>query len=266
MSQRVYTGPHGELGKNRPNWIKYLPWVFTAITVLGQIVWVLVSADLRVVLTAVTVTSFFLASLSHAFLNRGLSWTLSFFSITLAFGWLIEVLGTATQFPFGDYVYSDKLGLALLGVPILIPMAWSMMAYPVMLATQRMATTPFATAFIGGSLLAAWDLFLDPMMVGEGYWTWNELGWVLPGIPDIPMQNFLGWLLSAIALAYALNLLPRKIANDTVPNTLLMWTYVSNVLAAALFFGEIGVALLGGIAMGLFIFPWVWRIWSQPQW
>jgi putative membrane protein len=140
------------------------------------------------------------------------------------------------------------------------------MAYPVMLATQRMAATPLATAFIGGWLLASWDLFLDPMMVGEGYWTWNELGWVLPGIPTIPLQNFLGWLLSAIALAFALNLLPRKVANDAVPNTLLIWIYFSNILAAAVFFGTIGVALWGGIAMGLIMFPWMWRIWSQPQW
>ena len=115
----------------------------------------------------------------------------------MVFGWLIEVLGTSTAFPFGDYDYSDALGATVQGVPILIPMAWSMMAYPVMMATQRMAATPLATAFIGGWLLASWDLFLDPMMVGEGYWTWNDLGWVLPGIPDIPMQNFLGWLLGA---------------------------------------------------------------------
>ncbi len=263
---RVYNGPHSERGSDRPRWVKYLPWVFTALTILGQILWMLVSGDQRTALTAITVTTFFLASVSHAYLRRGLSWTLSFFSITIAFGWLIEVLGTLTAFPFGDYAYSDKLGIVVLGVPILIPMAWSMIAYPVMLATQRLVATPLATAFIGGWLIAAWDLFLDPMMTGEGYWTWNEIGWVLPGIPDIPLQNSLGWLLSAIALAFALNLLPRKVANDAVPNTLLIWIYASNTLAAAVFFGELGVALWGGIAMGLVIFPWMWRIWSQPQW
>jgi len=266
MSMRVYNGPHSERGSNRAPWVKYVPWGFTAITILGQILWILVSGDTRIVFTTITVSGFFLASVSHAYLRRGLGWTISFFSITLSFGWLIEVLGTVTKFPFGDYDYSDKLGFALLTVPILIPMAWSMMAYPVMLATQRMAATPLATAFIGGWLLASWDLFLDPMMVGEGYWTWNELGWVLPGIPTIPLQNFLGWLLSAIALAFALNLLPRKVANDAVPNTLLIWIYFSNILAAAVFFGTIGVALWGGIAMGLIMFPWMWRIWSQPQW
>jgi len=266
MSVRVYNGPHSVSGGGRSNWVRFLPWILAGTTILGQILWILASGDFRTVLTVITVTTFFLASVSHAFLLRGLAWTLSFFCITLVFGWLIEVLGTSTAFPFGDYDYSDALGATVQGVPILIPMAWSMMAYPVMMATQRMAATPLATAFIGGWLLASWDLFLDPMMVGEGYWTWNNLGWVLPGIPDIPMQNFLGWLLGAIVLAFALNLLPRKVANDTVPNTLLIWIYVSNVIAAAIFFGQIGVALWGGIAMGVVILPWIWRIWSQPQW
>jgi putative membrane protein len=141
-----------------------------------------------------------------------------------------------------------------------------MMAYPVLIAVQRLVATPMATAFIGGWLLAAWDLFLDPMMVGEGYWTWQNIGWTLPGIPDIPLQNFLGWLLGSIVLMYALNFLPRKVTKEYVPNTLLIWTYLSNILAAAVFFGEPAVALWGGICMGLVMIPWMWRIWSQPQW
>ena len=44
--------------------------------------------------------------------------------------------------------------------------------------------------------LAAWDLFLDPQMVAEGYWP----GWIrrpaLPGVPGVPVGNYLGWLAS----------------------------------------------------------------------
>ena len=86
---RVYNGPHSDRGGNRPSWTKYVPWVFTGLTILGQILWILVSGDTRTFLTGMTVTTFFLASLSHAYLRRGLGWTLSFFSISLAFGWLI---------------------------------------------------------------------------------------------------------------------------------------------------------------------------------
>ena len=266
MSVRFYGGPHSDRGQGRPDWTRYIPWALAAITILGQIIWILVNGDARTALTIVTVISFFAAVVSHSYLNRGLGWTVSFFGITLLYGLLIEALGTATAFPFGNYDYSDALGPALIGVPIIIPMAWSMMAYPVLLAVQRLVSTPMWTAFIAGWLLASWDLFLDPMMTSEGYWTWNSIGWHLPGIPDIPLQNFLGWLLGSWALMYALNLLPRKAANDHVPNTLLAWIYFSNILAALVFFGEPAVAIWGGIAMGLVMIPWLWRIWSQPQW
>ena len=141
-----------------------------------------------------------------------------------------------------------------------------MMAYPCLLATQRMVGQGLAAALIGGFLFASWDLFLDPQMVGEGYWLWNTVNWTLPGIDGIPLQNFLGWLLTACVLMYLLDRLPRKAARDGVPTLMLSWVYVSNVLAAIIFFGEPAVALWGGICMGAVIIPWWWRAWSQPQW
>lgn len=266
MSVRVYSGPHSDRNRGPAGWVLALPWIFAGFTVLGQILWILVSGNARIGLTALTVVTFFCASLTHAYLYRGITWAAGYAAITLAFGWGIEVLGTITHFPFGDYSYSDALGPALLGVPILIPMAWSMMAYPVLLAAQRLSSTAFGTAFIGGWLLASWDLFLDPQMVGEGYWTWNQVGWTLPGIPGIPLQNFLGWLLSSIALMWVLDRMKRKVVNDSVPNAMLLWIYLSNILAAAVFFGKPGVALWGGICMGIVIIPWLWRLWSQPRW
>ena len=266
MSDRVYTGPRLESGRRGRGWLRYIPWLFAVVTIASQIIWVLVSADTRVLVTAVSVTGFFLASVSHAYIQRGLAWTAGYLSISLAFGWLVEVLGTRTQFPFGDYTYTDALGPSLLTVPILIPMAWAMIAYPMLLAVQRLSTSSLGVALIGGWFLMAWDMFLDPQMVSEGYWTWNSVGLTLPGIDGIPLQNFLGWWLGGIVLMFALDRLPRKIAPDAVPNTLLLWTYASNVLAAAVFFDRLGVALWGGIAMGVVVIPWAWKVWSQPQW
>lgn len=266
MSVRVYTGPHSDRGGGPSGWVSYLPWAFTAATILGQIAWVLADHDARTVLSILTVVTFFLASASHAFLNRGAAWTLAYLAISLGFGWGIEVLGLATEFPFGSYAYSADLGMTIAGVPVVIPMAWAMMAYPCLLAAQRLSATGVGTALIGGWLLAAWDLFLDPQMVGEGYWTWSDDGWSLPGIPGIPLQNFLGWFLSAIVLMALLNLLPRKTASDAVPITLLTWVLVSSVVANLVFFGRPGVALWGGVCMGVVVVPYLWRVWSQPQW
>ena len=44
--------------------------------------------------------------------------------------------------------------------------------------------------------LAAWDLFLDPQMVGEGYWSWARVG----RYRSIPVTNYAGWLLVGAAI------------------------------------------------------------------
>lgn len=266
MSIRVYTGPHSSRSGGPSGWIRYLPWGLAAATILGQIVWVLLGSGGRTVLTVLTVVTFFLASASHAYFSRGAAWAAGFVVISLAFGWGVEFLGLETSFPFGTYAYAESLGASLAGVPLVIPMAWSMMAYPCLLAAQRLSTTSLGTALVGGWLLAAWDLFLDPQMVGEGYWTWIDTGWPLPGIPGIPLQNYLGWLLSAIVLMFVLDRLPRKVASDTVPTVLLTWVFASSIVANLLFFDRPAVALWGGLAMGVVMLPWLWRLWSQPQW
>ena len=135
-----------------------------------------------------------------------------------------------------------------------------------LLAAERLSSTYLGTAILGGILLASWDLFLDPQMVGEGYWTWADTGWELPGIPGIPLQNFLGWLLASVVLMASLSRLPRKVARDGVPTMMLIWIYASNVFAALVFFGKPGVAIWGLVCMGVVMVPWMWRIWSEPQW
>lgn len=262
----MYTGPHSNRGGGPSGWATYVPWGFAAATILGQIIWVLVGEGGRTGLSIATVVTFFLATATHAYWNRGGGWTGGYLAISLLFGWGVEVLGLGTSFPFGTYAYSADLGISVAGVPLVIPLAWSMMAYPCLLAAQRLSTTALGTALIGGWLLAAWDLFLDPQMAGQGLWTWEKVGWTLPGIPGIPMQNFLGWLLAAIVLMSLLDRLPRKVAGDAVPTTLLIWVFASNVLANLVFFDRPGVAVWGGLCMGVVIVPWLWRVWSQPQW
>ena len=43
-----------------------------------------------------------------------------------------------TGLPFGDYSYAGTLGPELLDVPLVVPLAWTMMAYPVLLAARRL--------------------------------------------------------------------------------------------------------------------------------
>lgn len=237
------------------------PALFAGATILAQICWILVPDQWRTPLTAATVVTFFLSTATHAWGHRGPRWAAAYLAITLTFGWAVEALGTRTGQPFGSYHYTDALGPALASVPLVIPLAWSMMAYPCLLAARRLAGIRFggsrvAAIGIGGWLLAAWDLFLDPQMVTAGYWVWDEIGAHLPGIGDIPAHNFLGWLAVALILMGALSALPPRDCDDTVPTVMLTWVYLSNVMAAAVFFARPAVALWGGVAMGVVVVQW----------
>ena len=145
----MYTGRHSDRGSSPSGWLPYVPWALAGLTITGQIIWVLVGDQPRIALTIGTVVTFFLASATHAYLSRGLSWTAGYLAISLGFGLAIEAIGTATRFPFGDYTYTSVLGPAVLGVPILIPLAWSMRAYPCLLAAQRLVGSGLATALVG---------------------------------------------------------------------------------------------------------------------
>ena len=262
MSIRVYQGPHSE-GRRLPVSWQSLPWLFAGITIGGQIIWLL-AEPARDFLTIATVVSFFLASVSHAWLTRGWAWALGYVAIAAGVGGAMEAVGVATGFPFGSYSYNDTLGPTLIGVPIIVMMAWAMMAYPALLAAQRISRTRAGVVVFGAWLLAAWDLFLDPQMVSEGHWTWDSPDPGLPGIPGIPLTNYVGWIITALIIMTLLSRLPaRKATGDGVPTLMLAWVYFSNVLGNAVFFGRPWVALWGGIIMGAVVIPWAWISWTR---
>ncbi len=229
-------------------------------TVLSQILWVLVPEHARDATTIASVVLFATASVWHAAVSRGAAWAAIYAAIAIGVGWTAEAIGTTTGWPFGDYSYADSLGPKLGPVPIVIPLAWLMMAYPILLAARRTAANRALQTLYAAALLTAWDLFLDPQMVAEGHWTWQQSEPALPGIPGIPAQNFVGWYVVGLVLfSLAALALPedRVTRDDRLPAAMLAWVFVSNVLASAAFWGRPSVAAVGGIAMGLLLVPWL---------
>ncbi len=234
-----------------------VPVGLAALTVLLQIAYPLVSGPSRDVLTVVTVCCFFAAVVAHAWAARGGTWTAVLVAVTAGAGLLAEAVGTATGVPFGAYDYAGSLGPKLFGVPLVIPLAWTMFAYPSLLVGQRLHRSAAGAAVLGAVSLASWDLFLDPQMVAASHWRFTDVQASLPGAPGIPLSNYLGWLAVALVMMAALQRLPRVPADDRVPAALFLWTWAGSVLANAAFFGRPGVAVTGGLAMGLVAVPYL---------
>lgn len=267
-----------------------LPWLLLGVLVAAQIGYPLTGGSARAGLTVTTVLLGYLLSVSHALLSRGPRAAAALVAVATGGGFAIEALGVATGFPFGSYDYSGELGPKLAGVPLVIPLAWTWMAWPAWLAAVRLTGTPSARSEPGlrvpqsraGQLgiqrvalaalgLATWDLFLDPQMVAEGYWIWRDATPALPGLPGVPVNNYLGWLLFAVLLMALL----RPLAGPTVGRTgppdtpmyaLYLWTYASSLLAHAVFLNLPASAMWGAVGMSVTAVPLAVALGRQQQW
>ncbi len=202
---------------------------------LGLIFHFSISADIFFDLSFVLL--FF--ALAQAFFELGGRRALIFVVLSAAIGFLAEVLGTSTGIPFGKYSYGDLLGPKVLGVPIVVPLVWFVIAYIALSMVEggvsgrigsrsagAFSTTTSAVPepdanhgrrnYLLIALLAAfgamsWDLLIDPMFSSYQYWTWDSNQFFsIPTLSGIPLTNFVGWfvIVFLVISAYLL-LVPR---------------------------------------------------------
>lgn len=238
-----------------------LAWALALAAIGTQISYPLTTGATRDGVSIAVVALLAGACTVHAAATRGVCWAAGLLAITAAGGLAVEVFGTATGLPFGTYAYaSGRLGPAVAGVPLIIGLAWTGMAYPAWCSAERVAAgRRGARLLLAAAGLAGWDLYLDPQMVADGRWSWARDVAGLPGLPDIPGTNYLGWLLTALLMVGALSLLKRLPApeghGDALGLTLYLWTWLGSGLAHAAFL-DLGVSALYGLAaMGLLGVP-----------
>jgi uncharacterized membrane protein len=239
-----------------------VPWALTGAAVLVQIGYPLIPDAVRAPATVASVLVFCAASLTDAARVHGLRGPATLLAVAGGGGLLVEAVGVHTGLPFGTYAYTGGLGTAVLGVPAVVPLAWTMMAWPALVVGRTLASR-CPVALVGGVALAAWDVFLDPQMVDAGYWTWAHPQPALPLVPGVPLTNYAGWLLVAVVMVGVLDrLLPRTDGPSGPAAALYLWTYGSSVLAHVVFFGRPGAALVGGLVMGAVALPFARALWT----
>lgn len=234
-----------------------------------QITYPLTAGSTRDAVSVAVVLLLAAASVVHAVVVRGVRWAGLLVLVTAGGGFAVELLGTATGFPFGEYSYAQgRLGPAVAGVPLLIGVAWTAGAYPAWCAAQRVSSGRAVRLVLAAVGLAGWDLFLDPQMVADGRWTWVRQGAGLPGVPAVPVGNYVGWLGVALVMAALLGLLPTTAVPtrcDGLPLALFCWTWLGSALAHAVFLGLPASAVYGLLGMGLLGVPLLTVLWCERE-
>jgi len=163
-------------------------------------------------------------------------------------GFAAELAGVATGRPFGRYEYTDRLGPRIAGVPVLAAAAWAMMARPAW-AVAGLISRRWRVPLAAGAL-TAWDVFLDPRMAREGYWSWPGGG----RYEGVPASNFLGWFATGTVLFSGWAALGDDEPTDGAL-TLYAWTWAGEAFANAVLWRRPVVAAAGSAAMGAFAVP-----------
>jgi uncharacterized membrane protein len=238
------------------------PALLGGAAVALQIAYPIVHGTDRHHLIVAIVAVFAAASTAHALVTRGAPVTLAMLAVSAVGGFGVEVLGVHTGFPFGRYAYTSALGPRLFGAPPVVGLAWTMLAWPAALVARRLATSTAARIAVGAWALASWDLFLDPQMVSGGAWRWRHPDPHLPGVPDVPLTNYAGWLLVAAVMSALLQWLLRGDpgGGDAVPVALYLWTYAGSIVALGAFLGLGAAAGWGALGMGLVAVPLAWTL------
>lgn len=211
-----------------------------------------------------------LAFLAHCIGTRR---ALLVFAASFLLAFISEYAGTVTDYPFGAYEYTSQLGYKMFGrVPFNIPTSWFYMLVASLAICGRFLpakddnTSKWYWALMGGLVLTAWDVSMDPAMVKTNHWFW-QMGSLSdrsafeqfigkPIFFGMPITNWLGWLLTGIIVARVMLAIvpPTTWAAKVAPHRLPITLYaVNGLLPLAICFRQdmVLAGVLGTIAMAI---------------
>lgn len=114
------------------------------------------------------------------------------FLATFILGYLAELLGTQTGFPFGDYEYGPALGPQLWEVPVIIGVNWFLMVSSSGFLAKKLVKPSWMQVLLAAALMTLTDLAIEPVAPLLDYWYWAE--------GQAPLLNYAGWLAVSVVM------------------------------------------------------------------
>ncbi|MBS0012262.1 MAG: carotenoid biosynthesis protein [Bacteroidales bacterium] len=125
--------------------------------------------------------------------------------IIFVLGWLIELIGTKTGFPFGEYSYTRLLVPLLAGVPVILGLNWVFLVYCSFVITSFIPAAKSIRALAGAFLMTAYDFVLEPFAMHTGMWSWEG--------DKVPLSNYIAWFLASFIFIRLMYINPTEKQN-----------------------------------------------------
>ena len=123
------------------------------------------------------------------------------FLLLFVIGMTAEIIGVATGFPFGEYLYGNNLGPKLMEVPLLIGCNWAVLVFCGAAIANRLFSNIWMKSFFGGALMVLLDV---PMEILASFFDF----WAFTGPP--PIQNYLSWFTIGAGMHFVFHSLKLK--------------------------------------------------------
>jgi bisanhydrobacterioruberin hydratase len=132
-------------------------------------------------------------------------------------GFLVEMKGVETGLIFGSYQYGETLGFKLNNTPLSIGVNWLLLTYSSAILVNHAAKEEshiVLKAILASALMVSLDVLIEPIAMKTDMWSWAN--------NKVPMQNYLGWFLTALPLHLLFFILNKSVKNKVAVSLLIL--------------------------------------------
>ncbi len=131
-------------------------------------------------------------------------------------GFIVEMKGVETGQIFGNYQYGETLGLKFKDTPLSIGVNWLLIAYCSAVLVSHFTAEKgsiILKALLASTLMVSLDVLIEPIAMKTDMWSWQD--------DTIPMQNYIGWFLTAFSLQLLFFILNKSVKNKVAVSLLI---------------------------------------------
>ena len=185
----------------------YAGWILVVFHVIGLL---LLGGEWREELVVLTPFNLILLAALFQYTSERpkVKWA---YYLPIFLGFIIELIGTNTGFPFGAYSYGAALGPGIMGTPFMIGILWWVLIRSFYDLTGVRFQSVWIRSILTGLAMTTMDVLIEPVAIELTYWQWDAVA--------VPIENYLAWF--GLSTLFA-----RLTASGDARNPLSIWVIV----------------------------------------